>query len=150
MKETKDRYLPKISSKPVTLRLVWGYYIATPLFLIVELVWGISFRVPLSLPTRLRYTYYVCCFVCGAICYFRPRITPVIAVVESTVNITLIFLGFVIAITKTWHLDETMTVPEALTLKGVLSFAVIATVWIISFQHSLGLVQKMVEEKSKS
>jgi hypothetical protein len=152
MKKTRDQHLLNISSKPMAFRLVWAYYIATPLFFIMELLWGISLRVPVLLAVPLRYVYYLFCFVCGAICYFRPRVTPVIGLIESTVNIALVFLGFLAAIIATWNVDRTTTTPapEALPLKDVLSFAIIATVWIISFHHSLRLVQEMTEQKRQS
>jgi hypothetical protein len=151
MKRIRDQYLLNISSKPMAFRLVWAYYIATPLFFIMELLWGISLRVPVLLAVPLRYVYYLSCFVCGAICYFRPRITPVIGLIESTVNIALVFLGFLAAIIATWNVDRTTTTPapEALPLKDVLGFAIIATVWIISFHHCLRLVQEMTEQKKQ-
>lgn len=135
--------------KPVTFRLVWAYYIATPLFLIIELLWGISLRVSPFLPTAMRYLYYTCCFGCGAACYLRPRSTPVIALAESTTNVVLIFVGFGTALIKaSVTVAETESFPEVLTFKSILGFGVIATIWIISFYHSQELVQKIIRKKT--
>lgn len=129
--------------KPVSFRLIWAYYIAIPLFLIIELLSGISLRVPIFLTTPLRCFYYGCCFGCGALCYLRPRATPVVALVESTINIFLIFLGFGTAMIKAAYLvTEATTVPELFTPKGVVNFFTVGAVWIISFYHSQNLLLK--------
>ena len=76
-------------------RTVRLYYFATPVFLLMEVLGGISFRVPYFLVTpALRYLYYAFCAACGAGCYFRPRATYIIAFVECTINITLLLTGF--------------------------------------------------------
>jgi hypothetical protein len=136
--------------KPMTFRLIWAYYIAVPLFLIIELLWGVSLRVPVFLTVPVRYFYYACCFGCGALCYLRPRATPVVALVESTINIFLIFLGFGTAMIKAAYMvTETTTVPQIFTPKGVVNFFTVGAVWTISFYHSQNLLQKRLERKRR-
>ena len=115
------------------------YYILTPLFLITELLWGIKVRVPLILANaELRYVYYGVCFVCGVLCFFRHKWTPVVAIIESTINIALLCGGFylttisaVIDLTE----GEIDKAPEALSYKVVLGFFLALVVWTIAFKR---------------
>ena len=127
------------SDKAGGFGLLQFYYILTPLFLITELIWGVRVRVPLILASAdLRYGYYGVCFVCGVLCYFRRKLIPVVAVVESTINIALLCSGFYLTSVNSildfaeGKIDE---IPEALTYKGILGFLLALVVWTIAFKR---------------
>ena len=127
------------SGKAGGFGLLQFYYILTPLFLITELIWGVRVRVPLILASAdLRYGYYGVCFVCGVLCYFRRKLIPVVAVVESTINIALLCSGFYLTSVNSildfaeGKIDE---IPEALTYKGILGFLLALVVWTIAFKR---------------
>ncbi|MHC4155045.1 MAG: hypothetical protein ACYST6_09010 [Planctomycetota bacterium] len=150
METLEEQSQPKVSSKPMTFGLLRAYYIATPLFLIIELLSGISLRVPIFLSMPLRCFYYGCCFACGTVCYLRPHAAPVVALTESTINIFLIFVGFGAAvISGAFLVAETTTIPEVLTLKGIVNFITVGAIWVISFYHSQALLQKRFQQKNK-
>jgi hypothetical protein len=150
MEETEKKHQPRMPFKPTTLTILRAYYIATPAFLIIELLSGISLRVPIFLSTPLRCFYYGCCFACGAVCYLRPRATPAMALIESSVNIGVIFIGFGAAMIRAaYNVAETTTVPEVLTIKGVINFVVVAVVWIMGFYNSQALLQKRFADKNR-
>jgi len=149
MKTTKTQVRLPLSSRPVTFRLVWFYYVITPLFLLVELLWGIDFRVPALLSMPMRYFYYTCCFGCGAACFLRPRFTPVIAFVESTINVILIFVGFGTTLfSATLSFADTSAEPQTFSLKTVYSFAVTATIWVIAFYHAQAGMIKIARDQA--
>ncbi|MHC4075817.1 MAG: hypothetical protein ACYSRZ_05320 [Planctomycetota bacterium] len=120
--------------------LLQFYYILTPLFLITELVWGVRIRVPLILASaELRYGYYGVCFACGVLCYFRQKLTPVVTIVESTINIALLCSGFYLTVLNSgfdFAEGKVDKVPEALTYKGILGFVLALVVWMIAFKRS--------------
>ena len=125
------------SGKVHRFALLRFYYILTPLFLIMELIWGVKVRVPFIMENaELRYAYYGMCFAFGVICYFRHKLTPMLAMAESAINIALVCCGFYLAIVSQGYeyaignIDE---MPEALTYKGILGFVLAMTVWIIAF-----------------
>jgi hypothetical protein len=150
METPKEQVQPQASSKPMTFGLLRAYYIATPLFLIIELLSGVSLRVPIFLTMPLRCFYYGCCFACGTVCYLRPRATPAVALIESSLNIGVVFLGFGAAMIKAAFLvAETTTIPEVLTLKGIANFITVGAIWVISFYHSQALLQKRFQQKNK-
>ena len=150
METPTEQFQPEASSSPIAFGLLRAYYIATPVFLVIELLSGISLRVPIFLTMPLRCLYYGCCFACGTVCYLRPRATPTVALTESTINIFLIFLGFGTALIKgAFLVAETTTIPEVFTPKGIVNFIVVATVWVVSFYHSQALLQKRFDQKSR-
>jgi hypothetical protein len=115
------------------------YYVLTPLFLLMELIWGVRIRVPFILASaELRYGYYGMCFLFGVLCYFRKKLTPVVAIFESTINIALLISGFYLTILSsgidfaTGEIDEA---PEAVTYKGVIGFVLALAIWMIAFKR---------------
>lgn len=77
--------------------LAW-YYVATPLFALADVLWGINIRVSAldDLPA-LKYGYYALCLACGALTVVRPSLTAVVAMAESSVNLGLVILAIPIA-----------------------------------------------------
>ena len=140
-KTNRDR-----SVKGGGLALLKFYYILTPLFLVMERVWGINIRVPLILSSaKLRYAYYGVCFACGLLCYFKEILTPIVTIVESTINIALLCSGFFLtALTMSMEIGEGQinNVPEALSLKGVLGFVLALAVWAFAFKRSEWILLK--------
>lgn len=137
------------TNSPAMFRTVRLYYLATPLFFLAELFAGISIRVPyfLSAPS-LRYLYYALCLACGTGCYLRPKATYCIALVESSFNIILLFVGFFLSM---WTVDASLNsggIPQLFTLKGMIGFGITASIWTISFYQGLGLMQRKWKPRS--
>ena len=149
MQRSDEQCYPTPYRKRPSICLLWGYYLATPLFLVFELVWDISIRVPFFFTVEsYRYLYYAVCFVFGVVCFFVPKITPFVALVESSVNIVLLIVGYVtIMLDTTMSAGELATVPAELTLKGVMSFALTGVIWITAFYHSQSAISEMIREE---
>jgi hypothetical protein len=152
--------------RSLLFRVVWMYYLATPAFFLAEVLWGITIRVPYFLAAPvLRYLYYTLCAACGAVCYFRPKTTYLIAFIESTINITLLFTGFTLTMAASlqsfiesqsfWGSEYEM-MSEVVTPKWVISFGITCAIWIISFYYGLWALRKKwkpdseIESKIKS
>ena len=140
-----------MSFKQSSFGFLRGYYFLTPAFLILELLWSVRLRVPFLLAgPLLRSLYYGFCFGCGTVCYFRPKITPVVALTESTTNMVLVFAGYMAAYYNAiFVVAETGNIPAILTIKGTLSFALPATVCVASFYHCQDIVNRTLKEKTK-
>ena len=151
MEKIAEKCQHSVYPKPIIFQLISAYYIATPVFFVIELLWGISFRVPFFLTEPIvRYGYYAICLICGIVCYFRPKTTPVIALVESTINVILLFVGYWKAVVGSITVvAERESIPAILTLKGVLSFVVPASVWVVSFYYCQNVMDRMMNEKMK-
>lgn len=74
--------------------IAW-YYLATPIFLLMDLVWGVSVRVSaLDDTPGLKLGYYALCLACGGVMAMRPKLSGVVGVAESSVNVLLIMLPY--------------------------------------------------------
>ena len=145
----KNQIKHKIFSRQTTFQFLRGYYIITPVFLLIELLWGLDFRVPFFLTSPfVRYGYYALCLAGGVVCYFRPKTTAFIAFFESIVNVSLVFVSYGIAYYDAMlAVAERGSVPAIFTPKGVLSFAIPATVCVIGFYHCQDVVIRKIKEK---
>ncbi len=79
------------------LTLLPAYYLGTPVFAMIEIVTGWTFRLhlPGDLPA-IRYAYYAVCFIAGVIIYTRPLWRDAIGLGESSVNIALLIISIMI------------------------------------------------------
>jgi hypothetical protein len=149
MYEMEKNFEPKATSRPLGFRMVWIYYIATPVFLVIELLWGVSFRVPFFITSSLaRCVYYGFCLSCGGACYFRPGITFFVGLVESTINVVLLFVGFgsvlLNVITNAMEFGEAS---QTFLIKSAISFAVTGIIWIACFKYSLSIFERKLAGK---
>lgn len=82
------------------------YYYITPLFILLDYVWGISVRVTvLDSMSMYKKLYYGFCILCGVFVYALPKLTPVVALFESSINFLMtvlaVFMPYIQFITKT-------------------------------------------------
>ncbi|MGH7353654.1 MAG: hypothetical protein ACRELS_03640 [Candidatus Rokuibacteriota bacterium] len=70
------------------------YYLATPIFFLLDALWGVNIRATaLDDTPMLKYLYYALCLACGATATVRPSLSAVVGMAESSVNIVLIVLS---------------------------------------------------------
>jgi len=75
-----------------------GYYLATPLFAVADLGFGVSIRVAgLDEPWH-RGLYYAAAFGCGALCRLHPPATPWVGMGESSASLLLLLLSILLPI----------------------------------------------------
>ena len=84
-------------------RWITGYYLATPLFAVMDLGLGLPVRVAGILPEPGRLAYYAAAFALGLACRARPSATPWVGMLESAANLTLLLLSILIPI---WSLPD--------------------------------------------
>jgi hypothetical protein len=70
------------------------YYYITPLFILLDYAGGLSIRVAVldSMPLY-KNLYYGFCILCGVGVYALPRLTPVVALFESSINVLMMVLA---------------------------------------------------------
>ncbi len=81
------------------------YYTITPLFILLDYVWGINVRaVVLDSEPMYKGLYYGFCVLCGVVIYIVPRLSPVVALVESTIifmmTVLSVFIPYVQSIVQ--------------------------------------------------
>ncbi len=86
-------------------RLILAYYLATPLFLLIDLIWAAPLRVAFIQTDSTRYAYYAFCFLCGLMMWRKPTLGPWLGIFECTINLTLVFLSILLPI---WSAPDTI------------------------------------------
>jgi hypothetical protein len=71
----------------------WYYLIATPAFVLLDVVWDAPLRASFIPDARVRYAYYACCVGCGVWMWKQPALTRRIGVSEGLVNFTMTLLA---------------------------------------------------------
>ena len=119
--------------------LLGGYYLVTPAFLVLEWLTGLQIRVPAFLQEPVhRNTYYGICFAFGILFFLLPRLAGAVALLESSVNIVLVFAifgkGIADVLTKAAE-DPIEFVPTAETFSGdvVAGMLLAMVVWVFAF-----------------
>ena len=77
---------------------IQGYYLASPLFFLVDLWWGLEVRASFIPDPTKRFFYYVLLSGLGLLAYFRPRTAPWVALCECSLNLLLIMLWILMPI----------------------------------------------------
>ena len=84
--------MPAVSA-PNAARFIRAYYWATPLFLLLDVGYGVDLRIPFldALPGA-KPAYYALGFVCAALVTARPRWTFLVGYTESSLNVGLLIV----------------------------------------------------------
>lgn len=125
---------------PDRYRLLQLYYLSgTPLFVLLDLMFGANIRVAALEPYPvLKYGYYLVCLGCGVLTRAVPHLSAAVALIESSLNVLLLILG---AFVPYFRLIEQVVAngtveTAAMTPALVMNFAISAAIWIISFYRN--------------
>jgi hypothetical protein len=121
------------NTKSAATNLIGYYYYATPVFFLLDYA-GLPLRVSENLPDNLRYAYYLFCVGCAAICFLRPGLEHLVAIIESSLNL-LILASAVVLIDIDGVIEGTATTP--FTGYSLFTFMLSAGVLICVFQISV-------------
>jgi hypothetical protein len=83
---------------PIRARLTRSYYLATPAFLLADLVWDAPVRASFISDLKVRYAYYAACLTCGIVMSLSPRYTKQIGMVECLVNFTMVIFSIMLPV----------------------------------------------------
>jgi hypothetical protein len=110
----------------------------TPLFFLLDWVWGVSVRASFLPRVELRVMYYVFCLVCAAVIQREPGAAPYVGLGESALNLFLLMLSILLPI---WQLQDAVLsggggafVP--MTGWRVINVMLSGTMLVVSFQRN--------------
>jgi hypothetical protein len=117
--------------------LVW-YYLATPLFALLDLGFGFPVRVAGLADPRHRAVYYVVLMGLGVLVRERRRLAPWVGMAESVVNLVLLFLAILLPI---WSFPDQVlagggAAPEVMDPPALLNALVAGTVLAVAFYRN--------------
>ncbi len=76
------------------LRILKVYYLLTPVFLAIELLFDFNIRITIpGESAAFKYIYYAVCFLCAFFVFNNPLTASVFSLVESVFNLFLLILS---------------------------------------------------------
>lgn len=115
-----------------------GYYLATPLFMLFDLVYGLNVRaVALDHLPGARWVYYAFCLGCAWVTLKRPGATRRVAEVESAVNISLLIAAVLLTYAHAIRaLAYGTLAANPFTVRFLVNFVLSGTVWMTALYRS--------------
>ncbi|MBI4521476.1 MAG: hypothetical protein HY701_11610 [Gemmatimonadetes bacterium] len=118
---------------------VRAYYLATPLFALVDWLGANVRAVGLAGHPEWRAGYYAVCTIAGLLVHFRPRSAAYVGLVESSTNVLLlvlaVFLPYFDAVASVASGGTAFGLP--FTARFVVNFLLSGAVWVAIFQWQL-------------
>ena len=119
------------------------YYYLTPVFLVADFLWGQSFRVAGLNDPVYRYYYYGFCLACAAFCYFTPRLSSLVTLFESSINMTILVLSIMLPIINVGNSLDAGGGEIGISTQRLINFIFVGSLICYSFYNSLtGLKQE--------
>jgi len=123
------------------------YYYATPAFILLDYFGGINVRVAILDSTPLyKNLYYGFCIVCGVGVFALPRLTPVVALFESSINFLMtvlsIYLPYIRFVTQMDDiLDADMSAVVGFDVPCIVNLVLAGGMAAIGFRGSVSELQ---------
>ncbi len=119
----------------------WYYYI-TPLFILLDYIWGINVRVNVLDSTLLyKNFYYGFCILCGVGMYIVPQCSAVVALFESTINFAMAVFSLFLPYVQHLYADDVLSadweVAGALSIERIVNLVLAGSVAIFVFRKSI-------------
>jgi hypothetical protein len=75
-----------------------GYYFSTPLFVLADSLLGLDIRVSGLHAPGYRLAYYGFCMLCALLIWYRPRLSPLVGMGESSINLAILMASVMLPI----------------------------------------------------
>jgi len=78
-------------------RGIWihRYYLLTPVFIVLDALFGLNIRISGLASPELRYLYYGVCLLCALAGYWQSRYSALIAMAESRSNLLILLASII-------------------------------------------------------
>lgn len=123
-----------------------GYYLATPLFVLIDFVFGANVRAAgFEGHPVLKYAYYSVCFGCFLLMRRRPSWAPAISLSESVLNLGVLVVSF-LGPFYVWmgHAGEGAMTPSPVTMERVISFIFSGSTACVAYYSNEGVARPSI------
>jgi hypothetical protein len=120
-------------------RLLRLYYLATPLFILLDLFFNLNVRAAgLSAYPIAKWSYYFFVLACAGFIWKVPRWSLLTGFVESSVNLVVLFVGFVGPYYRMLAASvETTPMGNPYTLNSVFNFFLSGSILLVAFYSQI-------------
>jgi hypothetical protein len=130
--------LKPFNAVPIILRPVLAYLLATPVFWLADILLGFEVRIAFLEDGLWKTAYYSVLTASAIACYLYPAWTAVFAFLESTANIFIHILSFIVPV---FYLPAQVLKGTEGTLHfesgNLLGFIMVGTILVLSFQGAV-------------
>lgn len=123
------------------------FYFLTPLFVILDYFFGLNIRIAgLEHFGFYKYFYYLFCIICAVIIHKFKGYSLIVGFIESSINLLILFIGFLLPYYSYASLIEEGNVDEISFYNSsmIINFMVSGFILIITFQYSLNRIRGQV------
>jgi len=112
------------------------YYLLTPLFIVLDTLFGLNVRVSGLAPPELRYLYYGLCLLCALGCYWQSRYSALIAMAESSINLLVLLASVMVPIVRLADLAGDTTASAGISGYNVVNFLLTGGILLTVFSSA--------------
>jgi hypothetical protein len=113
-----------------------NYYLATPLFFLLDYYVHIRLRVALpGAPAYYYYLYYLLCFVAGFVLFKHALLGALFSLLESSINLLLLLLTVFVPVVKLKQWQE-QAITYHFGVVELLHFMLVGAILLIGFYHN--------------
>ena len=121
------------------------YYYITPLFILLDYFGGLSVRVAvLDTMPMYKNLYYGFCIFCAVGIHFRPQLSAVVALFDSTIIVLMtvlsVFLPYIRCLMADDVLNTNWDIAGAFSIPKIVNIILSGTIGIIAFHGSLQML----------
>jgi len=118
------------------------YYLMTPVFIVLDYAVGVNVRTAaLDAMPGPKNLYYGFCILCGVVVFVRPRVSMVVAIVESSIIILItlrsLLLPFLTVVVNASDLGGDWSLIEAFDLKMAINLVIAGTIAVLAFRMNV-------------
>ena len=118
------------------------YYLLTPVFIVLDALFGLHFRISGLASPELRYLYYGICLLCTLACYWQSRYSALIAILESSTNLLILLAGIMIPIVRLGDLTGDTADSAGISGDQLVNFLLSGGILLAVFYSAQGELQK--------
>lgn len=121
--------------------MISAWYWLTPVFIILDSLLDLNWRVAGLDDAPVRAAYYLGCLACACLISWRPVTAPWVGLVESAVNFTLLIIGVWLAVVAAPAAVADGSPVQVMTLGRLINFLTVGIILVISFNRSLAAIR---------
>jgi hypothetical protein len=118
------------------------YYLLTPVFIVIDALFGLHVRISGLASPELRYLYYGICLLCALACYWQSRYSALIAMVESSTNLLILLAGIMIPMVRLGDLTGDTADSAGISGDQLVNFLLSGGILLAVFYSAQGELQK--------
>jgi hypothetical protein len=121
------------------MEIIKWYYWATVIFVVLDLAFSINIRTAAFGGNAIyKFYYYAFCFICLAVIMLKPKLAFIVGLLESTISIVLLILGFLVPLYLVpGQIESGVDLASVVTTNKIINFLISATIESFAFYGAI-------------